>query len=115
MSIEDTLYDLEKGFWTGGAEYYRRHLDAHCLTVFAEMAALMSAEQIAQSVGDHRWHDLEMTRKGCLNPAADFAIISYEAKAGKADRSYRANVSSGYVRRGDGWRMAFHQQTPLTT
>lgn len=26
---------------------------------------------------------------------------------------YHALVSTGYVRRGDGWKMAFHSQTPL--
>ena len=113
MSIEDTLYEIEKGFWTGGADHYRKHLDARCLTVFSEMAGLMGLEQIAQSVGDNRWRDLDMTRKGYLSLSEDFAIISYEASAKNADRDYRANVSSGYIRRGEDWKMAFHQQTPL--
>jgi hypothetical protein len=32
----------------------------------------------------------------------------------RGDESYRALVSSGYARRDDGWKMVFHQQTPLT-
>ena len=111
--IEDTLYEIEHGFWTGGAEYYQAHLDALCLTVFTEMAALLDQEQIAESVGDDRWSDLRMARKGYLSLSEDFAIICYEASARKAGRNYRANVSSGYVRRGQDWKMAFHQQTPL--
>jgi hypothetical protein len=79
------------------------------------MTALLDREKIAQQVGDTRWRDLVMSRKGYLSLAADFAIICYESSARKADRSYRALVSSGYVRRGEDWKMAFHQQTPLTT
>jgi uncharacterized protein YchJ len=113
MAIEDKLYDIEKGFWTEGAAHYRAHVDDQCLTVFAEMAALLERDKIAESAGDHRWSDLSMTRRGFLNAVEDFAVISYEASAKRAGRTYRALVSSGYVRRGQDWRMAFHQQTPL--
>ena len=99
-TIEDKLYELEQGFWTGGEDFYRAHLDDMCLTVFPEMTALLDREKIAQQVGDTRWGDLVMTRKGYLSLSADFAVISYEASARKADRSYRALVSSGYIQRG---------------
>lgn len=114
-SIEDALYALEQGFWAGGGDFYREHLDGLCLTVFPEKAALLDNEKIAQQVGDTRWSDLSMDRKGYLSLSADFAIICYEASATKDGRDYRALVSSGYVLRGDDWKMAFHQQTPLTT
>ena len=55
-----------------------------------------------------------MTRKGYLSLSADFAIICYESSAKRGDRTYRALVSSGYVQRGEDWKMAFHQQTPLS-
>lgn len=85
-----------------------------CLTVFPEMTALLDREKIAQQVGDARWGNLVMTRKGYLSLSADFAIICYESSAKRGERGYRALVSSGYVRRGEDWKMAFHQQTPLT-
>ena len=112
-TIEDELYALEQGFWTGGGDFYRAHLDDRCLTVFPEMTALLEREQIAQQVGDTRWGDLVMTRKGYLGLAPDFAVICYESSAKRGERAYRALVSSGYVRRGQGWKMAFHQQTPI--
>ena len=31
----------------------------------------------------------------------------------KDDQPWRTLVSSGYVKRPDGWKLAFHQQTPL--
>lgn len=115
MILEDQLYDIERQFWTGEAEIYRAHVDEKCLTVFAEMAALLDREQIAQSAGEAgRWQDVAITRKGIIRPARTVAIISYEAAAKRRDGSpYRALVSSGYVRRGPDWKMTFHQQTPL--
>jgi hypothetical protein len=53
-------------------------------------------------------------RKGFIRPAWTVAIISYEATTRRHDGSpYHALVSTGYVRRGADWKMAFHQQTPL--
>jgi hypothetical protein len=55
-----------------------------------------------------------MTRKGFIKPTEETATISYEASARRTDgKLYTALVSSGYVRRGQDWKMAFHQQTPL--
>jgi hypothetical protein len=38
MSIEEELLTVERGFWTGGADYYRQNLDDVCVTAFTEMA-----------------------------------------------------------------------------
>lgn len=73
------------------------------------MTALLDREKIAQQVGDARWGNLVMTRKGYLSLSADFAIICYESSAKRGERGYRALVSSGYVWRGEDWKMAFHQ------
>lgn len=41
-------------------------------------------------------------------------LLSYEAHAVReGGEPYNALVSSGYVKRGDGWKMMFHAQTPL--
>jgi hypothetical protein len=55
MILEDRLYDIERLFWTGGSDIYRTHVDETCLTVFAEMAALLDRERIAQSAGAAPW------------------------------------------------------------
>ena len=42
------------------------------------------------------------------------AILSYEAHATRSNgEPYSALVSTGYAKRDDGWKMMFHQQTPL--
>jgi hypothetical protein len=116
MLLERRLYEMERQFWTGGAEIYRAHADEKCLAVFAEMTALLDREQVAQSVGEGgRWQDVTMERKAIIRPAQTVVIICYEARARRSDGSpYHALVSTGYVRRGPDWKMTFHQQTPLT-
>ena len=116
MSTENDLYKLEEKLWTGNADDYRRHVDRECLTVFTEMAGVLDREKIAQSAGGGRkWSGLSIARKGFLEPADGFAMVSYEATAGRADGTpYKALVSSGYARHGQEWKLAFHQQTPLT-
>ena len=80
------------------------------------MAGVLDREKIAQSAGGGRkWSGLSIARKGFLEPADGFAMVSYEATAGRADGTpYKALVSSGYARHGQEWKLAFHQQTPLT-
>lgn len=115
MTTEDELFDLERGFWTGGAEYFRDHVDRQCLLSFVDMAGVQPREGIAASARDpQRWRGVEIARKGFLQSADDVAFLSYEASARRAGGdAYRALVSSGYVRRKLGWKLAFHGQTPL--
>jgi hypothetical protein len=114
-SIEDDLFSLEEKFWPGDAQFYRTHLDERCIVSFTEMAGVMSKEQIAGMIKEgQRWRDLHLMRKGFYQPTADVAILTYEMSATRdSGAPYRVNVSSAYVRRGDGWKMAFHQHTPL--
>lgn len=115
MALRDELLALEKGFWTGSAEFYRDNLDDHCLTAFAEMAGVFDKDDIARTVGEsQRWRDVDLAPKGLVEPAEDFVVLTYQASATRGDgQRYQALVSSGYVKRNGGWKMAFHQQTPL--
>lgn len=108
-----TLIALEHGFWTGGPEFYRENADSTCLVAFPGMIAELPVEEFAASVaGVSRWREVEIEVGGFKQPAADVAILSYEAKARRgADERYSAVVSSCYVERGGRWKLAFHQQT----
>ena len=115
MSLEDELFEVEKGFWGGGEDYFRHHVDHQCLIAFTEMTGVQPREGVAASARDpQRWRDLRIERRGFLQAADDVAFLSYQASATRASgEPYRALVSTGYVRRSDGWKMAFHGQTPL--
>jgi hypothetical protein len=74
----------------------------------------MTREQVADSVqGGPRWRVEEMDFEGLVQPTDDIAMLTYRVRSVRGDEHYRARISSGYVRRDGGWKMMFHQQTPL--
>lgn len=115
MAIRDELLDIERELWTAGPEAYHDNLDEECLVAFTSMSGISTRGQIAATVGEGpRWRDLEIQVDGLIQPTGDVAILTYRASAVRGEgENYRAVVSSGYVRREDGWKMVFHQQTPL--
>lgn len=116
MTLEQELLALEKQFWTAGPEFYRGHVDEQCLLAFPEMAGVISRDSVAATVKeDQRWTDLSMEGSGFLQLDDLTAVLTYHAKAQRADGTpYAALVSSAYVKRRSGWKLAFHQQTPVT-
>jgi hypothetical protein len=114
MAVKDDLLSIERQLWTGGAESYLSNLDASCLIAFAQMAGVMTREQVAESVQDGpRWRVQEMDFEGLVQPTDDIAMLTYRVSSSRGDEQYRARISSGYVRRNGDWKMMFHQQTPL--
>jgi hypothetical protein len=115
MSLEQDLLALEKALWTGGPETYQAQTDGQCLVVFTEMAGVMAREDIAKTAEKGRWTDVALTPKGFVQPTPDVAVVAYDCTAKKKDGTpYHALISSGYVKRADGWKLAFHQQTPIS-
>lgn len=114
MGLRDELLSIEELLWTGGAAPYLEHVDDECLVAFTEMAGVSTREQIAGTVEDEeRWRNLEVDVQGLVRPTDDVALLTYRADATRGEERYRALVSSGYIRRDAGWKMVFHQQTPL--
>jgi hypothetical protein len=115
MTVEQQLLAHERQFWIAGADFYRKTVDDQCLLAFTDMAGVMSKESVAATIEDEpRWSDLAMEESGFLQLNDGVAILTYRARAQRADGSpYAALVSSAYVKRGGDWKLAFHQQTPL--
>lgn len=118
MPLGGELYRIEEGFWLKGKEHFLRHIDEKCLLAFpqaGEMHGVRSrAEVAATASAANRWRDLVMKNRHLLESSDDFAIISYRAEVTRADgEPYSAMVSSAYVRRPDGWKLVFHQHSPV--
>ena len=118
MSIDDHLFDLEEGFWLSGEEHFLEHLDDQCLLAFpqmGEMHGVHSRAQIAATASmPARWRDLKINARHRLRLSEDVAVISYRADVLRADGApYAALVSSAYVLRGQEWKLAFHQHSPI--
>lgn len=119
MSLEEQLFEIERGFWIEEEDYFLAHLDEHCLLAFpqsGEMHGLFSREKVASTAtGANRWRDLRMSDRHLLKLAEDVAIISYRADVTKADGvAYSALIGSAYARRSSVWMLASHQHSPIT-
>jgi hypothetical protein len=115
MAGRDDLYEIEKNFWTGDAQYYRQNLAEKCMVVFTEMAGLKNREEVAAMITDpQRWQDLKLKDRNVVELADGAVLLSYRASAKRANgQPYEALVSSAYVKENGRWKMAFHQQTPI--
>jgi hypothetical protein len=112
----DELLALERAFWTGDRRFVEENTDAECLVAFlADMSGVMDNQDLAATVQDgSRWKTLDLDLKGTVQPSDDVFLLTYEARALRANGDeYHALVSSGYMRRTGGWKMMFHQQTTL--
>ncbi|HWE15824.1 MAG TPA: hypothetical protein VG758_01380 [Hyphomicrobiaceae bacterium] len=118
MRLEDELFRIEEGFWLAGEEHFMEHVDASCLLAFPQagpMHGLFSRERIAQSATPpNRWRNLRIADRHMLQPTNEVAVISYRADVLRQNgQPYAAFVSSAYVRRTDGWKLTFHQHSPV--
>ena len=106
------LKAIEDDSWTGGPEACRKYSDEQCLVAFSELAGVMSRDDIANQLREAAGRDVTLKRKGMAELSDTSAVLTYECKAKRKDGPpYHALVSSGYVRRTEGWKLAFHQQT----
>ena len=117
--LTEELFAIEDGFWTRGQDHFLEHLDQDCLLAFpqmGEMHGVKSREEIAATAATNegRWRDLRVASRHLHQPAEDIALISYRADVVRGDgEPYSALVSSAYARRADGWKLTFHQHSPV--
>lgn len=118
MPLENDLFDIEQGFWLHGKEHFLEHLDDECLLAFpqvGEMHGVRTRDEVAATATTStRWLDLNVTDRHIVHAGENVTIISYRADVKRADgQPYSALVSSAYVRRANGWKLAFHQHSPI--
>ena len=120
MTLEQRLIEVETAGWEAlstpgaGAEFYRANMTEDALMVFGfgvlERAAAIDAMAAAPPWS---WFRLEQPRVVELSEEA--AVLTYRATAQReGDAEYSAWTTSVYVRFGSEWRLAFHQQTPVS-
>ena len=111
MATDQDLLSIEELFWTGGPEAYHQHCDDQCLAVFASMAAVMSRDDIARTAEKGRWSEVQMKPLAFVQPTEAVATIAYDCTARRKDgHPHAPRVTSTYVRRPDGWKLAIHHQ-----
>lgn len=117
MSFEDEIFALEANFWLLGERFFLDHVDEQCLLAFPQMPQMHGvharSQVAATAAAPNRWSGLQISNRNLLLPSRELAIISYRADAMRGNTKYSALVSSAYAKRESGWKLAFHQQSPL--
>lgn len=116
MPVADQLLHLEEQFWKADADFYRDNLTPDALMVFADPIGAMTKQAIIESIGAApRWHRIQLEDVTQVPLTSDAMLLTYRATAERepAEGSYAARASSVYVKCGDVWQLAFHQQTPV--
>ena len=112
----ERLWNLERAFWTGGAEVYRSELAVDTVMVFPPPAGVMRRQATIESIeAAPRWREVAFDDGQVVAPAPDVTVLVYDATASRDGDSspYRARCSSTWVRAAGEWKLAAHQQTPL--
>ena len=111
--------DLERAGWdalvAGGdaaRSFYDGVLDDDVVMLLPGGLGLTDRALMLQTMGDSPWSSYELEDLAVRTPSDDVALVTYGVVAHRGDEAYSALLSSLYVRRGGGWRLAFHQQTP---
>jgi hypothetical protein len=112
-NVETALWEREREFWTGAADFYRRNLADNVLMVFPGMT-LDRDRTIASIANAPRWATVTFDKQQCVPLSDDVIALHYRAVAVRVgDPSpYNALITSVYVRRNAEWLLAIHQQTP---
>jgi hypothetical protein len=115
MTVHDELVRLEHRFWdaAGDPAFYRRHVADEARFVFT-FGVMDKAATVASMEEADPWSEVEITETSSTPIADEVAVLTYRASAARDGGGlYEAVVASVYVRRGDDWLLALHQQTPV--
>lgn len=113
MTTLDDLIALDRELAAGDGDTYRRLLreDAVVIVPGQRLDTAATAAAMDASPG---WDGFEIGDATLLSLGDGAALVSYrfDGRRGE-DFSYSALMTSAWAREQGGWRLAFHQQTPL--
>jgi hypothetical protein len=120
MPLDDELIELEERGWGALAsdprtatEFYERVLDDEVVLLLPGGLRLTDRAAVVASMGGVPWASYRLEEPHVHALGDDVAVVSYGVVAQREGTgTYSALISSTYVRRSTGWRLAVHQQTP---
>src|SRR4051794_22895429 len=115
----DDLTALERQGWDAlssdgqtARAFYEPVLDDGVLMLLPGGWVLDDRAAIVESMSGQPWSRYRLDDLRSSRPTPDTGLVTYSAVAERDGQTYRALMSSLYVRRGGEWKLAFHQQTP---
>lgn len=110
--LADTLLPLERALAAGGGDAYRERLAEEAVIVVPG-AVLDRVSCIAAMDASAGWDDFAFEGVRALPVGSDAGMLTYTFTGRRGDQTYRAVLTSVYVKRDGEWLMVLHQQTPL--
>ena len=112
--LRDTLLQIERTPGGGDGDAYRAHLTDDAVVVVP--GAAIGREQCAQAIdATPGWDEFTISDEKLVELGPGTVLLNYRWKSHRERFTYESLMSSVYVEQPDGgWKMAFHQQTPIT-
>ena len=108
----EALLPLEEALAGGDGDTYRERL-AEEAVVIVPGAVLDRESTIAAMDESAGWDSFSIEDARALALGDGAGLLTYTFNGQRGNQTYRAVLSSVYVRRDGDWKMALHQQTPL--
>jgi hypothetical protein len=113
---EREIIDLERRGWDAlctpnGAAFYAELMTDDAMMLFPG-SAMTKKECLAAMRAEKPWSSYKIEDPRVLRVGTGGRLVLYRAIAKRGAHAYDALMTSIYVRRSDGWKMVFHQQTP---
>ena len=120
MDTRNDLVELERAGWralsTGGDEaagFYADVLAKDVLMLLPGGMVIDDRDRVIDSMRGAPWTSFELTDERVLDLSPESAVVAYQATARREGAEYKALFNSTYVREGNDWKLAVHQQTPV--
>ncbi|HEU6449493.1 MAG TPA: DUF4440 domain-containing protein [Verrucomicrobiae bacterium] len=115
MNIETEIIEREREFWMASADFYERWLAREVLMIFPAIGILNREQALDGIRSGNRWASVDMSEISVRRIGDSALALAYRARARKTDSAsdYLAFVGSVYVEENAGWKLAFHQHTPV--
>jgi len=113
----DHLVEIERSLWTNDAKVYQSTFLPDAVLVFPGVGRIdrdFAVNAIRnENASGRAWAEVRLEDPALATITSSVALLTYEAKGvwndGTEEHSHCASV---YVKHGDSWCVALHQQTP---
>src|SRR5262249_16438643 len=120
MDRQEELTGIERSLWTNDGALYEETYAPEAILIFPEVGRIgleqaLEAIRAENAAGRHR-AEVAFVGVGVTRIASDVELLTYEATARWNDEKNPARTlcATLYARRGDIWRVLFHQQIPAS-
>lgn len=118
--IAEELLDLERAGWDAlcdgsGSEFYGALMTPDGVMVLANGQILSRDDVVTALAGAPTWQSYEISNARAVAIGSDAHALVYVGTGHRAGDEFVGVMTSVYVGRSDGWRLALYQQTSTSS